>query len=114
MLQEHIAGRLLRIDANAVVGDDGTRCRRDLELFGGELEDGRKRSGLRDAKPGTRQYVLDFHSDLRNVSFMLMMQLLEINRRWSPEPTYTLNGSLGSEVSVILKVTFDLWDKGKK
>lgn len=72
MLQEHIAGRLLRIDTDTVVGDDGTRCRRDLELFGGKLEDGRERSGLRDAKPGTREYVLDIHSDHRNTSFILV------------------------------------------
>lgn len=39
VLQEHIAGRLLRIDANTVICDDGTRRWWHLELFGGKLED---------------------------------------------------------------------------
>jgi hypothetical protein len=46
-----LTGRLLWIDANSVVGDDGRRGRIDFEFFSGKLEDGRERRGFRDAQP---------------------------------------------------------------
>merc|ERR1719312_222512 len=50
VFEEYIASRLLRVNSNSVVRDDGTRCRWYLEFFGGELEYGREGRGFRNAK----------------------------------------------------------------
>jgi hypothetical protein len=40
VLEKHVAGRLLWVDPDAVLRDDGRGCRWDLELFGRELKNG--------------------------------------------------------------------------
>ena len=50
VLEEHVAGRLLRVDTDPVLRDDGRGCRWDLELLGRELEDGREGRVLGHAK----------------------------------------------------------------
>lgn len=46
--------RLLRVDADAVVGDDGRRGRIHFEFFGGKLQDGREGRGLWNAQSTER------------------------------------------------------------
>ena len=44
--------RLLGVQADSVVGDDGGGGRRHLELFSGELQHGSERGGLGHAQTG--------------------------------------------------------------
>lgn len=84
VLQEDISGGLSWVDSDSIVGDDGRRRRWHLELFGGKLEDGGERSSLWDRKPERKAIKTHF---------------------FRISDAYTLNGSFGSLVRVILKVT---------
>jgi hypothetical protein len=44
VFKEDVAGRLLRVDTDAVVRDDGRRCGINFELLGSEFEDISERS----------------------------------------------------------------------
>ena len=66
VLQKDVSGGLLRIDADPVLRDDGRRGRRDFELFGRELEDGRERSVLRNAQDLERQLRIGGQDDLES------------------------------------------------
>jgi hypothetical protein len=46
-----LTSRLLWIDANSIVGDDGRRGRIHFEFFSRKLENGRERRGFRDTQP---------------------------------------------------------------
>ena len=50
MFQKYIAGRLLRIDADAILGDNCRSCWWNFEFFGGKFEDSREGSILWHAK----------------------------------------------------------------
>ena len=64
VLEEDVSGGLLRVDADAVFGDDGRRRRWDLELFGRELEDGRERGVVRNAEDLEGQLRVGRQDDL--------------------------------------------------
>ena len=53
MLEEHLSSCLVRVDAHAVVRDDGARRCGHLELLCNVLQDRRERSLLGDRDTGT-------------------------------------------------------------
>lgn len=90
MLEEHISSRLLWTDSDSVVCDDCTRGWRHLELLGGKLKDCREGGRLRDTQSASERGIRSSGDDAMPELF-----------------THTLNGSFGSDVRVILKVTFE-------
>ena len=50
VLEEDITRRLLGVDPDTVIGDDGACCWGNLELLGRELEDGCEGGGVRDGQ----------------------------------------------------------------
>jgi len=48
MFKKDIAGSLLWVDADAIVGDDGRGSRIHFKLLGGEFQNGRKGRSFRD------------------------------------------------------------------
>lgn len=90
VLQEDIARGLLRTDSDTIVSDDCTRGWLNLELLSGEFKYGSEWSRL-----GHTQSAREDNESVKE-------QVIFRGRG-----TYTLKGSFGSEVRVILKVTFD-------
>lgn len=91
VLQEDISSGLLGTDSDSIVRDNCTRGWWHLEFLGGELEHGREWGRLGHTQPG------------RKGGTMSQSQRMKHSRRG----TYTLKGSFGSEVRVILNVTFE-------
>lgn len=87
MLEEHVASRLLRTNPDSVVRDDCTRRWWHFELFRREFQDGSERGRLRNTQSEGKCI-----GSVRNYIALA--------------GTHTLKGSFGSEVRVILKVTF--------
>ena len=119
VLEEDVARALLGVDANAIVGDDGARLGRDLELRG----DRRGTRTKRESRGwGKRQHSSLFDRWPRHVALAARETLtssaayLSTAVKGASSGTLrTLYGSLGSEVSVILNVTFDLkgWESDR-
>jgi len=105
-------------ESTRTVGDDGARRRGNLELLRRVLEHRGERGLLGDAQPvwegGGDGGVSDAASDRlprgpeRRGAVGRTGAVVDAGRRETTRRTYTRNGNLGSDVSVILKETFDM------
>ena len=105
-------------ESTRTVGDDGARRRGNLELLRRVLEHRGERGLLGDAQPvwegGGDGGVSDAASDRlprgpeRRGAVGRTGAVVNAGRRETTRRTYTRNGNLGSDVSVILKETFDI------
>ena len=110
--------RNARGESTRTVGDDGARRRGNLELLRRVLEHRGERGLLGDAQPvwegGGDGGVSDAASDRlprgpeRRGAVGRTGAVVDAGRRETTRRTYTRNGNLGSDVSVILKETFDM------
>jgi hypothetical protein len=125
-IREQRTGALLRVDADPIVGDDGGRGRRYFEFlrcifeYGGERcvfryayavvsaphqhtrdEKGMRRSGYSSYQRKRRKAERNLRQVRRQPESTVKLRV-----RWPKDSTtYTRKGSLGSDVSTILKVT---------
>jgi len=66
MFKKDIAGSLLRVDANAVIGDDGRSSRIHFKLLGGEFQNGREGRSFGNAQHFKRQLWIRSQGDFES------------------------------------------------